>query len=494
MSYNPYEDQNNNEQSERQSAQPTYQGVTYHSGPAQPYHAPDYTAPRQTNQTAQPTQQPQQSQHPAQPQPYTTYTWAAGTPQVNPYYAPVKPKKEKKPKKPAKFFVRLLAAVLCCAVVSLGSVGAFALLIQNGVVNVESRGEANQTAAFTIYKQEKSSSAATPAVTGESMTPQEVAKKVTPSVVCIQNYQITQQYGGVFFGYGYSDSEDSALSPAGEGSGIILSKDGYILTNQHVVDGATTLKVVTSEGLTYEAEIVGEDTQTDLAVIKVTTEDELTPAEFGSSEDLQVADDVMAIGNPGGLQLNSSVTFGRISALNRQVTDSNTGYTMSCIQTDAAINPGNSGGALVDMNGHVVGVNSSKIVATEYEGLGFAIPSDTAQPIVSDLIEYGYVRDRAMLGIGGQYIDRLTASFYGMSSGYYVTQVVSKEAQQAGLQRGDMLIAIDDTQITAASTITSYLAQKKPGETVTLTLNRYSTGEQNVRLELTLSENTGRSE
>lgn len=260
------------------------------------------------------------------------------------------------------------------------------------------------------------------------------------------------------------------------------------------MDGATTLKVVTSEGLTYEAELVGEDTQTDLAVIKVTTEDELTPAEFGSSEDLQVADDVMAIGNPGGLQLNSSVTFGRISALNRQVTDSNTGYTMSCIQTDAAINPGNSGGALVDMNGHVVGVNSSKIVATEYEGLGFAIPSDTAQPIVSDLIEYGYVRDRAMLGIGGQYIDRLTASFYGMSSGYYVTQVVSKEAQQAGLQRGDMLIAIDDTQITAASTITSYLAQKKPGETVTLTLNRYSTGEQNVRLELTLSENTGRSE
>ena len=492
MNYNPYEDQTQTQQEpgERQTTQPntqpTYPGVTYHSAPPSSYRATDYAAPVQTNQTAQPVQRTQ-----TQPQPYTTYTWAAGTPQVG-YYAPVKPKREKKQRKPGKFLVRLLAVVLCCAVVSAGSVGAFVFLIQNGVVNVESRGEANTTAAFTIYKQEKSGGTATPTVTGESLTAQEVAKKVTPSVVCIQNYQINRQYSD-FFGFGYS-SEDSALSPAGEGSGIIFSKDGYILTNQHVIDGATTLKVVTSEGLTYEAELIGEDTQTDLAVIKVTTDDELTPAEFGSSEDLQVADEVMAIGNPGGLQLNSSVTFGRISALNRQVTDSNTGYTMYCIQTDAAINPGNSGGALVDMNGHVIGINSSKIVATEYEGLGFAIPSDTAQPIISDLIEYGYVRDRAMLGISGQYIDRLTASFYGMSSGFYVTQVVSEQAKQSGLQRGDMILAIDDTQITSSSTITSFLAQKKPGETVTLTLNRYSTGEQGVKLELVLSENTGRSE
>ena len=490
MSYNPYEEQNKPEQGERQAPQlgtqqnttPTYPGVTYHSAPVQSYRATDYAAPQQTNQTAQPA---------PQPQPYTTYTWAAGTPQAS-YYAPAKPKRERKQRKPGRFFARLLAVVLCCAVVSAGSVGAFVFLIQNGVVNVESRGEANTTAAFTIYKQEKSGGTAALTVTGESLTAQEVAKKVTPSVVCIQNYQINRQYSD-FFGFGYS-SGDSALSPAGEGSGIIFSKDGYILTNQHVIDGATTLKVVTSEGLTYEAELIGEDTQTDLAVIKVTTDDELTPAEFGSSEDLQVADEVMAIGNPGGLQLNSSVTFGRISALNRQVTDSNTGYTMYCIQTDAAINPGNSGGALVDMNGHVIGINSSKIVATEYEGLGFAIPSDTAQPIISDLIEYGYVRDRAMLGISGQYIDRLTASFYGMSSGFYVTQVTSQEAKQAGLQRGDMILAVDDTQVTSSSTITSYLAQKKPGETVTLTLNRYATGEQGVQLELVLSENTGLSE
>ena len=201
----------------------------------------------------------------------------------------------------------------------------------------------------------------------------------------------------------------------------------------------------------------------------------------------------MAIGNPGGLQLNSSVTMGYISALNRQVTNSDTGYTMECIQTDAAINPGNSGGALVDMNGHVVGINSSKIVATGYEGLGFAIPSDTVQPIVSDLIEFGYVKDRAMLGISGQYIDRMTASFYGLTQGFYVEKVSSEAATRSGLQRGDVITAIDDTQVTSASTISSYIANKKPGDTVKLTVDRALSNQQGITVELVLSENTGES-
>lgn len=442
---------------------------------------------------------PQNGGYPAAQQPQrTAYTWnPQGSVPSQPapsYYAPVQPPRQKKEKKKrgGKFAVKVLAAVLCCAVVSFGSVGVFALMIQNGVVNVQSTGESGKTAAFTLYKQAESSSQdAAPTVSVEGMTAQEVAKKLTPSVVCVQNYQITQQ-GGFFFNYSYG-GEESGLSPTGEGSGIIISKDGYIVTNQHVVDGATSLKVVTSEGLTYEAELVGEDTQTDLAVVKITTEDELTPAEFGSSENLQVADEVMAIGNPGGLQLNSSVTFGRVSALNREVENSDTGYSMKCIQTDAAINPGNSGGALIDMNGHVVGINSSKIVATGYEGLGFAIPSDTAQPIVSDLIEYGYVKDRAAPGFNGQYIDRLTASFYGMNPGYYVTQITSQEAADSGLQRGDMITAIDDTQITADSTITAYIANKKPGDTVVLTVDRSAAGQQGGKIELTLSEYQGTS-
>ena len=424
---------------------------------------------------------------PQQPRP--AYIWNA---QSSPYYTPVQPQK-KKQRKAGKFFLKALAVVLACAVVSFGSVGVFAMMIQNGIVDIKSVGDEGKTAAFTIYKQANGNASAV--VTEDVLTSQQVAQKLIPSVVCVQNYQITQKGGFFFFGfgeYGWND-EEASLSPAGEGSGIIISEDGYIVTNQHVVDGATSLKVVTSDGLTYEAELIGEDTQTDLAVIKVTTDDELTPADFGSSEDLQVADEVMAIGNPGGLQLNSSVTFGHISALNREVTNGDTGYSMKCIQTDAAINPGNSGGALVDMNGHVVGINSSKIVATGYEGLGFAIPADTVQPIVSDLIEYGYVKDRAMPGFYGQYVDRLTASFYGMNAGYYVTQLTTDTAAASSLRRGDMITAIDDTQITSNATITAYIANKKPGDVVTLTVDRSLTGGGTGTIELTLSENTGRS-
>ena len=145
----------------------------------------------------------------------------------------------------------------------------------------------------------------------------------------------------------------------------------------------------------------------------------------------------MAIGNPGGLQLSSSVTMGYVSALNRAVTNSETGYTLNCIQTDAAINPGNSGGALVDMNGHVVGINSSKIAAVDYEGLGFAIPADTVQPVVSDLIEYGYVKDRPMLGITGEYVDSMRAAFLGLKQGFVVNEVVSENAKASGLQKYD---------------------------------------------------------
>lgn len=487
---NPAQDQSAGLHTETQ--QPAAPGYGTQSAP--------YTTQTGSSRPGVPVGAPYAPQQPVR----TAYTWnpqGAVPQQPAPYYSPVQPQKPKRPKKKAgKTALKVVCAVLACAVISFSSVGVFALMIQNGVVNVQSTGDSQKTAAFTIYKQAESDKTATPTVTGEAMTQQEIAKKLIPSVVCVQNYQVSQQSGGLFFGfgfgYGYDDGteEGASLTPAGEGSGIVISKDGYIVTNQHVIDGATNLKVVTSEGMTYEAKLVGEDTQTDLAVIKIDTEDELTPAEFGSSEDLQVADEVMAIGNPGGLQLNSSVTFGRISALNRPVTNSETGYTVNCIQTDAAINPGNSGGALVDGSGHVVGINSSKIAATEYEGLGFAIPSDTVQPIVSDLIEYGYVKDRAMGGFSGQYIDRLNARFYGMEPGFYVTQVNSEQAAASGLRRGDRIISIDDTQVTSASTLAAYIASKKPGDTVTLTVERSLSGQQGGEIQLVLSENTGASE
>lgn len=425
------------------------------------------------------------------------YTWnAQSAPQQNApvqpngqpvyYGVPVhQPQKQPKPKKHgSKFGLKLLAVVLCCAITSAASLGVFVAMIQNGVINVQSS-EASSNAAFTISRvvngDTSSDTSASSDGTVSAMSDQDIAAKLTPSVVCIQNYQVTQNYG-----FMQTDTSDSSVSPASEGSGIIMSEDGYIITNAHVVEGATSLKVMTSDGETYEAQLVGSDTVTDLAVVKIDATG-LTAAEFGSSEDLRVADKVMAIGNPGGHELSSSVTIGYVSALNRAIANNTTGYTMEYIQTDAAINPGNSGGALINEYGQVVGINSAKISATGYEGLGFAIPIDTAQPIISDLIQYGYVKDRAVLGISGQFIDSMTGRFYGLPQGEYVAQLNSSEAQASGLQVGDVITAIDGQQLDSESTLRSAILSKKPGDTVTLQVYRSST-QQSATVELKLSE------
>ena len=425
------------------------------------------------------------------------YTWnAQSAPQQNApvqpngqpvyYGVPVhQPQKQPKPKKHgSKFGLKLLAVVLCCAITSAASLGVFVVMIQNGVINVQSS-EASSNAAFTISRvvngDTSSDTSASSDGTVSAMSDQDIAAKLTPSVVCIQNYQVTQNYG-----FMQTDTSDSSVSPAGEGSGIIMSEDGYIITNAHVVEGATSLKVITSDGETYEAQLIGSDTVTDLAVVKIDATG-LTAAEFGSSKDLRVADKVMAIGNPGGHELSSSVTIGYVSALNRAIANNTTGYTMEYIQTDAAINPGNSGGALINEYGQVVGINSAKISATGYEGLGFAIPIDTAQPIISDLIQYGYVKDRAVLGISGQFIDSMTGRFYGLPQGEYVAQLNSSEAQASGLQVGDVITAIDGQQLDSESTLRSAILSKKPGDTVTLQVYRSAT-QQSATVELKLSE------
>ena len=425
------------------------------------------------------------------------YTWnAQSAPQQNApvqpngqpvyYGVPVhQPQKQPKPKKHgSKFGLKLLAVVLCCAITSAASLGAFVVMIQNGVINVQSS-EASSNAAFTISRvvngDTSSDTSASSDGTVSAMSDQDIAAKLTPSVVCIQNYQVTQNYG-----FMQTDTSDSSVSPASEGSGIIMSEDGYIITNAHVVEGATSLKVITSDGETYEAQLIGSDTVTDLAVVKIDATG-LTAAEFGSSKDLRVADKVMAIGNPGGHELSSSVTIGYVSALNRAIANNTTGYTMEYIQTDAAINPGNSGGALINEYGQVVGINSAKISATGYEGLGFAIPIDTAQPIISDLIQYGYVKDRAVLGISGQFIDSMTGRFYGLPQGEYVAQLNSSEAQASGLQVGDVITAIDGQQLDSESTLRSAILSKKPGDTVTLQVYRSAT-QQSATVELKLSE------
>lgn len=431
----------------------------------------------------------------------SSYTWGStgsGQGNVPPQYIPAayQPKPPKEKKRGRHFGIKVVAVVLACLMVSFGSVGAFVLLIQNGVVRIDS-GTGNNNAAFTINKVIESENSKVSASVSEK-TPQEIAQTLIPSVVCIQNFQPASTNG--LFGNGYNgfggngqEGTDTILpvDPTSQGSGIFYSTDGYIITNAHVVADATKLKVITHDGNTYEAELVGADTLTDLAVIKIiNSEDTFTPAEFGSSEDLKVADSVMAIGNPGGIEFNSSVTMGYVSALDRDILDEASGFVMKCIQTDAAINPGNSGGALVNMYGHVVGINSSKIVATGYEGLGFAIPIDTAQPIISDLMNYGYVKDRAMLGISGTYVDSMTARFYGLSEGFYVAQLNSQDAQSSGLKEGDVITAVDDNQMTSSTTLSTFLLTKKPGDTVKLTVSRAESGET-LTVELTLTESAG---
>lgn len=489
---NPYDEQENRTTNENQQ-KPAGTEAQQPAAPGYGTGAYPYTTQTGTPRYTQSQYTSYQTPAPYQPQ-QNSYSWGPGAPQS--YYAqPQQPKPKKK--RGGKFFLKAMAVVLACAIVSLGSVGVFTAMIQNGVINIQSPEGSEQTAAFTIYKRADSGTNATPTATKGGMTTQEVAQAVIPSVVCVQNYQVVRQQNGFFFGNFYIDGGQESgdeLSPAGEGSGIIISEDGYIVTNQHVISGADHLAVVTSDGTSYEAELIGEDTQTDLAVIKITTDDKLTPAEFGSSDDLQVTDQVLAIGNPGGLQFNSSVTIGYISALNRPVTNSETGFVVNCIQTDAAINPGNSGGALVNSDGLVIGINSSKIAATEYEGMGFAIPSAVVQPIVSDLIEYHYVKDRATLGISGQYIDQSAARFYGLTQGFVIGSLLTDGSKNSGLQPYDVITAIDDTQVVSANTIIAYIANKKPGDKVTLTVDRAFSGETGLEIELTLSANTGASD
>ena len=304
------------------------------------------------------------------------------------------------------------------------------------------------------------------------LTSNQIYDQVLPSVVCVQ-----ADHGGSY----------------NVGSGVILTSDGYILTNAHVIEGAANLIVVLDNNEEYAAQVIGTDTTTDLAVLKIEAEN-LTAAELGDSGQLQVGEKVVAIGNPAGLNLAGSTTQGCVSGLDRTITvtlDSGETISMEVIQTDAAINPGNSGGALVNKYGQVIGINSSKIAATGYEGLGFAIPIDTAQPIISSLKEYGYVKDRAVLGITGQYIDSMTARFYGYpTAGMYVASVTNPSVSSAGITQGCLITKIDDVTVDSQSAITSYLTQKKAGDTVTLEVYN-GLSQQTFTVEVTLAQSTG---
>ena len=232
------------------------------------------------------------------------------------------------------------------------------------------------------------------------LTVPEIANKVGPSCVGVINKAKVQpqKYYDPFSGRYYytSDPNSNELIEQGSGSGIIISEDGYIVTNQHVIDGATEISVVLNTGDEYTATLVGADERSDLAVLKISAPN-LVAAEIGDSETLQAGELAVAIGNPLGQEFAGTVTVGVISAVNRTMTVENKKYNL--IQPDAAINPGNSGGALVNQFGEVIGINSVKISTTGVEGIGFAIASNEAKPIIDDLMDKGYVSGRPLVGI-----------------------------------------------------------------------------------------------
>lgn len=299
-----------------------------------------------------------------------------------------------------------------------------------------------------------------------------VASKVLPSIVGINvTYNITTSFG---YGMQYSSTGSAA------GSGIIISEDGYILTNNHVVSSsssssyyqvseATSVTVyLFNDETPYEAEIIGTDEQTDLAVIKI-DKDGLTAAELGDSSSLKVGEFAMAIGNPLGLK--STVTSGIISAVNREVTDSD-GKKYILIQTDAAINAGNSGGALVNSEGKVIGINTLKISSTGVENMGFAIPINDTIDIYKQLIEYTKVK-RPALGMTVQDLDEATAKRNNLPVGIYVKSVDDfGSAEKAGIKPGDVIIEADGKKVTTNDELTEIKNSKKIGDTLEIKLIR----------------------
>ena len=325
----------------------------------------------------------------------------------------------------------------------------------------------------------------------------DIVEETMPSIVAITNVSLNEYRS--FWGGGTHTYENTSA-----GSGIIVSQDGenlYIVTNNHVVEGATSLTVTFNDKSTVSAEIKGTDPSTDLAVIRVaissvesTTMDAIKVATLGNSEELRVGEASIAIGN--ALGYGQSVTTGCISALNREVSvsdvSSNTNYTAELIQTDAAINPGNSGGALLNAAGEVIGINSVKYADTSVEGIGYAIPISTAIPIIEDLITKEKVdeSESAFLGISGVDVTDDVARKYGMPTGIFVAQVTEgSAAQQAGIQKGDIVTEFDGTAISSMEELSSKLQYYKAGETVDVTIRRASDGEY---VELTLSATLGK--
>ena len=272
----------------------------------------------------------------------------------------------------------------------------------------------------------------------------------------------------------------SSMTSSGtsSGTGIIMSQDGYVITNHHVITGALVISVLTNDNQEFEAALVGSDEMSDLAVLKIDARG-LQAAEFGDSSKLRVGDSVVAIGDPLGVQLRGTMTNGIISAINRDLTVGD--RTMTLIQTNAALNNGNSGGPLINCYGQVIGINTVKMssyytATASVEGLGFAIPISVAKPIIDELIENGYVAGRPAIGISGDSLPSYYRTYYRLPEGVYVTSVnEGSDAKAKGIREGDIVTAINGEKICSIDELNTVKNQYAAGDEVTLTIYRSGT-------------------
>ena len=483
---------NSSDQNNEQPAAETRNTAPQNEQPAQapqseqPMQQPQAEQPAQAPQSEQPMQQPQaeqpaqapQSEQPQAEEPRTPFQTPVQHPefrqaQQQTGFGEVPPMSQKPHTPKNKKHSRGLALGLC-------GVAAACLLFAGGAVvgNMAFGGHANSdsgasastsdsapTLQINSKPESDSSNSSDNYDTADGMAGEDIYKKVNPSVVSVIS---------------------TTAEGTGSGSGVIMSKDGYIITNNHVVDGAQSVSVQLSDGTSLDAEIIGTDEQTDLAVIKVTPTSDLTAAEFGDSDELEPGEYAYAIGSPGGVQFANTITGGRISAINRDLTVND--RVMTLIQTDASINNGNSGGALINKYGQVVGITSAKLSGTAFgsatvEGMGFAIPINTAKDIVDELIQNGYVSGRPSIGITGQNVE----SADGKVSGVQVYSIDSRaKAASEGLQVGDVITAVDGTPTPDMDKVNELKQDKKAGDKLTLSVYRISTGKTlNITITLT---------
>ena len=407
---------------------------------------------------------------------------------------------QKKKSNGGKIAIGIIVGILAVFVVSVTAISAFIALSGNTFDTVREDGgnSGNGTSVATTAPEaieddedevvlDESDEDSVDAIADEANSEESETEKEYPTLTQLitaeGEYTLTEIYEKVSPSVvGVSSTTDSGSAT---GTGIILTEDGYILTCAHVVEDATSIAIVDADMNQYEATLLGSDSQSDIAVLKIEAEG-LVAAELGVSSELKVGEAAIVIGNPLGYDLYGSMSVGIISGLNRTLNIN--GKDMTLIQTDASVNSGNSGGPMVNAYGQVIGIISAKVSSSYGEGLGFAIPIDDALPIVEDLIQYGYVTGRPSIGITGEDITVYVAFYYGIPQGVMVRYVEPDSgADIAGVQSGDIIVGVNDESITTMNELTNIKNNYVVGDTITLNIYRSGTY---IDLEVELMEIT----